>query len=76
MMKRQSGILSNKNQIDETELTKYHMLGKFSMKKINEKVIDLSDEVKITLEIKDTKTFEYTLIVKNEDNIGKFKNRN
>jgi hypothetical protein len=41
------------------------------MKKLNEKLIDLSDEAKIILEINDTENLQYTLKVQNEDNIGK-----
>jgi len=73
MMKRISEMFYNKTQIDETELLKYNLLGKFSMKKTNEKLIDLSDEAKIILEINDLKDFKFTLKVKNEDNIGKLK---
>jgi hypothetical protein len=71
MMKRISELFYSKKQVDEKELIRYHLLGKFSMKKLNEKLIDLSDEAKIILEINNAENLQYTLKVQNEDNIGK-----
>ena len=70
-MKRTSELFYSKKQVDEKELIRYHLLGKFSMKKLNEKLIDLSDEAKIILEINNAENLQYTLKVQNEDNIGK-----